>query len=288
MHFCVDYHKLNQATIADKFPIPVKEELHRATVFSKLNLRIRYLSYRRSSRGVEAEGENIQAMVNRPLSKDVSALSRFLGLTGYYRCLVQGYGNIVAPFTRLLPKNVLKWDEKAMATFEQLKQDMVSVLALPDFSLSFIVEIDASGSGLEAVSKVKTLLIRKEIHDYIGSEGLEVSDRTKGAGHSSFLRTYKRMNGELHWEGMKANIKRSPESRWDGYNHGCRRQADSIQVGPSPEAAIHNVFHVSQLKLKLGQAQKVQVQHIPPVLTEDFELQLRSKGVLGVREKING
>lgn len=90
-------------------------------------------------------------MVNRPLSKDVSALSRFLGLTGYYQCLVQGYGNIVAPFTRLLPKNVLKWDEKAMATFEQLKQDMVSVLALPDFSLSFIVETDASGSGLEAV-----------------------------------------------------------------------------------------------------------------------------------------
>lgn len=26
-------------------------------------------------------------------------------------------------------------------------------------------------------------------------------------GHSKFLRTYKRMNGELHWEGMKIDIK---------------------------------------------------------------------------------
>lgn len=48
-----------------------------------------------------------------------------------------------------------------------------------------------------------------------------------------------------------------------------------------PEALIHKVFHVSQLKKKLGQ--KLQVQHCPQALTEEFELQLRPETVLGVR-----
>lgn len=48
-----------------------------------------------------------------------------------------------------------------------------------------------------------------------------------------------------------------------------------------PEACIHNVFHVSQLKLKLGQTKEVQ--HFPPILIEEFELQLRSETVIGIR-----
>ncbi|KAA0050226.1 transposon Tf2-1 polyprotein isoform X1 [Cucumis melo var. makuwa] len=48
-----------------------------------------------------------------------------------------------------------------------------------------------------------------------------------------------------------------------------------------PEAAIHNVFHISQLKLKLGKQQNVQ--HQQPILTKDFELQLWPKTVLDIR-----
>ncbi|TYK05580.1 Retrotransposable element Tf2 [Cucumis melo var. makuwa] len=48
-----------------------------------------------------------------------------------------------------------------------------------------------------------------------------------------------------------------------------------------PEAAIHNVFHISQLKPKLGAQQVVQHQH--PMLTENFELQLWPENVLGIR-----
>lgn len=60
---------------------------------------------------------------------------------------------IQPPLTKLLQKNSFKWSEEATEAFEKPKLAMktIHVLALPDWSLPFIIETDASGIGLGAV-----------------------------------------------------------------------------------------------------------------------------------------
>ena len=78
------------------------------------------------------------------------AVARISRVTGYYRKFAKNYGRIAALLTTLLKKDAFSWTPKETKAFEHLKVEMclAPVLAMPDFTKTFIVECDALGNGI--------------------------------------------------------------------------------------------------------------------------------------------
>ncbi|KAL0147094.1 hypothetical protein M9458_057618, partial [Cirrhinus mrigala] len=80
---------------------------------------------------------------------------RFLGFANFYRRFIKGYSHITNPLTNLLkghPKT-LNWTTEATTAFETLKKAFTQapLLTHPDPDLPFVVEVDASTTGVGAV-----------------------------------------------------------------------------------------------------------------------------------------
>lgn len=106
-----------------------------------------------SQRGVEPEPSKIQAMVDWPTPTTIKSLRGFLGLTGFYRKFIQGYACIASPLSSLLRRDAFQWNPQAQVAFDTLKRAMTAapVLTLPNFSIPFTLETDASGVAMGAV-----------------------------------------------------------------------------------------------------------------------------------------
>ena len=61
--------------------------------------------------------------------------------------------SLAAPLTDLLCKDAFQWTPKTTITFQSLKQVMMEalVLRLPKFNIKFVIETDASNTGIGAV-----------------------------------------------------------------------------------------------------------------------------------------
>ncbi|XP_043725460.1 uncharacterized protein LOC122672017 [Telopea speciosissima] len=137
----------------------VLELLHANSLFAKMSKcsfgqsSIEYLGHIVSDQGVTMDPSKVAAMLDWPVPQTLRALRGFLGLTGYYRRFIRHYAQIAAPLTDLLRSGGFKWNEAAQTAFKALQKAITTapVLVLPDFTVPFTLETDASGVGVGAV-----------------------------------------------------------------------------------------------------------------------------------------
>ena len=117
-------------------------------------LSVEYLGHVVSAEGVQTDPKKLQAVAQYPTPTDLKSLRSFLGLTSYYRRFVPGFSKVANPLYTLTKKDVsFIWNPECQQAFEQLKELLRTspVLCFPNFTRPFILETDASGTGLGAV-----------------------------------------------------------------------------------------------------------------------------------------
>lgn len=119
--------------------------LNKCKFFAK---HLKFLGFILGEEGLQADPERLKVMTEYPTPRNLKEIRRFLGMTGYYRRLIQGYSEIAAPLTKLLRKTAgrLMWTEDAERAFQALKKAMITapVVANPNFEKDFILQCDAS------------------------------------------------------------------------------------------------------------------------------------------------
>ncbi|KAK3525886.1 hypothetical protein QTP70_010942 [Hemibagrus guttatus] len=120
-----------------------------------LRTTIMFLGYVISRQVVEMDLTKVCAVTEWPNPTTIKELQWFLGFANFYRHFIWNYSSVASPLTSLLlgkPRR-LSWSDQAQVAFVKLKDSFTTapILCHPDPDLPFMVEVDASSSGIGAM-----------------------------------------------------------------------------------------------------------------------------------------
>jgi len=115
---------------------------------------LKYLGHIVDRRGLRTDPEKVKAVTQWPTPTTVRQIRQFIGLASWYRRFIRDFSATAAPLTKLTRKNCKwSWGPEEDAAFKHLKRALTTapILACPDFERKFVLQTDASTSGLGAV-----------------------------------------------------------------------------------------------------------------------------------------
>lgn len=178
----------------------------------------------------------MKAVVEWPEPSNRCQLQRFLGFANFYRHFIQDYSKIALPLTHLTyPKVPYLWADAAQSAFMDLKEQFASapILTQPDLSLQFVVEVDASDSGVGAV-----LSQQKEgkLHPCaFFSHRLSPAERNYDVGDRELLPIKLALEEWRHWLEGSAQ----PFVVWTDHKNGHCFSPASVSLSPTgPDPAM--------------------------------------------------
>lgn len=129
----------------------LKQAQNKCTLFQK---EVIYLGHIVSGNGIAPDIEKTKSVLSWPRPTNIKELRGFLGLASYYRRFIPSFATLAQPLHKYTEKGTpFLWATEAEEAFQQIKTCLISppVLAYLDMCLSFILDTDASNTGIEAV-----------------------------------------------------------------------------------------------------------------------------------------
>ncbi|KAI2659652.1 Transposon Tf2-9 polyprotein [Labeo rohita] len=164
---------------------------------------IAFLGYVISPEGVAMDDNKVNAVRNWPRPKTLKELQRFLGFSNFYRRFIRNFSTVAAPLTSMIKKGDarLTWSPSATQAFHDLRQRFTTapILRHPDPRLPFLVEVDASSTGVGAVLSQKQGQPPKTYPCAFFSHKLSPAERNYDVGNRELLAIKLALQEWRHW-----------------------------------------------------------------------------------------
>ncbi|KAL0173707.1 hypothetical protein M9458_029675, partial [Cirrhinus mrigala] len=164
---------------------------------------VAFLGYIISPEGVAMDDTKVNAVCNWPLPKTLKELQRFLGFSNFYRRFIRNFSTVAAPLTAMVKRGNtrLNWSSDALRAFQDLRQRFTTAPTLrhPDPQQPFIVEVDASSTGVGAVLSQRQGQPSKTYPCAFYSHKLSPAEKNYDVGNRELLTMKLALEEWRHW-----------------------------------------------------------------------------------------
>ena len=114
---------------------------------------VKYLGHVVSKNGISPDPDKVNAVMSWPIPTSPTELKSFLGLCSYYQRFIPHFSDIAHPLHQCATTVPFCWTTESENVFQRLKMSLTQapILTYPDPSAMFILDTDASGTGIGAV-----------------------------------------------------------------------------------------------------------------------------------------